>query len=162
MTKIQANAARPSPRPVAPSEYRQLWRLDQACFASGIAYGWEELRAYLGRRGAMAFALDAADGIGAFVLAQPEQRRGHIITLDVLPIYRRRGWGRLLLRTAEMALWAAGKREIRLEAAVDNRAALELYTREGYQTRRTLRGYYPGGLDGLQLVKLLPAGGSGP
>lgn len=106
--------------------------------------------------------LEEDDGIGAFVLAQPERSRGHIVTLDVLPSWRRRGRGRVLMQAAEAGLWTAGKREIRLETAVNNAAALALYTGLGYRPLRVLRGYYPGGRDGLQMMKLLPSASTGP
>lgn len=151
-----------APRAATRADYRRLWALDQACYPPEIAYGWEEMRTYLTRPGAIVLVLEGDDGIGAFVLAQPERHRGHIVTLDVQPSWRRRGWGRLLMQAAEAALRAAGKREVWLETAMNNAAALALYTGLGYRVLRVLRGYYPGGLDGLQMTKLLAPADAGP
>jgi ribosomal protein S18 acetylase RimI-like enzyme len=40
-----------------------------------------------------------------------------------------------------------------LEVAVDNRAGLSFYKKHGFSVVRTLRRYYPGGLDGLLMGK---------
>jgi GNAT superfamily N-acetyltransferase len=51
----------------------------------------------------------------------------------VLPSYRRRGVGRLLLATLEAAVWEAGERQIWLETHSAWREALRLYESAGYQ-----------------------------
>lgn len=151
-------------RPARRADQARLWAVDQACFDAQLAYTWEELDSFLNAPGAFALVLETQPGnLAAFVLARVGRRgQGHIVTLDVLPALRRRGWGRRLLLAAEQRLRAAGCREVRLEAAVNNAAALALYARLGYRARRVLRGYYRGGLDALSLAKLLPDGDGGP
>ncbi len=144
----------PQPRLAAAEDFPQLWALDQACFAPEIAYSQREMQAWLRAPGAFALVLDSAPGvIGAFLLAIAGRRQGHIVTLDVLPACRRRGWARRLMAAAEIRLRQAGLRTIRLETAVDNVPAIALYARLGYRIHLRLPGYYPGGLDGLQLIK---------
>ena len=53
--------------------------------------------------------------------------------LAVLPGYRRRGIGRLLLETLHWACWDAGHREIYLETHVAWAGAARLYTSLGYR-----------------------------
>lgn len=151
-------------RPARPEDREKLWALDQACFDAQVAYTRDELEAYLDAPGAFALVLETEPGSpAAFVLASVGRRgQGHIVTLDVLPAFRRRGWGRRLLLAAEQRLRAAGCHQVRLEAAVNNAAALALYGRLGYRVRRVLRGYYHGGLDALSLAKLFSGGDGGP
>lgn len=53
--------------------------------------------------------------------------------LCVLPRFRRRGIGRLLITTLESAAWDAGERQIWLETHSAWREALELYQALGYE-----------------------------
>lgn len=52
--------------------------------------------------------------------------------LCVLPTYRRRGIGKLLLRTLESAVWQSGGRQVWLETHTAWREALQLYESLGY------------------------------
>lgn len=150
-------------RPATLADAPRLWAVDQACFAAEIAYTREELNSFLSAPGAFALALETESGdLGGFVLAVPGRRRGHIITLDVLPAWRRCGWARRLVLAAERRLRAAGCQQVGLETAVNNTAALALYARLGYRVQRVLRGYYPGGLDALAMRKSLPGPNAGP
>lgn len=53
--------------------------------------------------------------------------------LAVLPTYRRRGIGRLLMSTLEAEVWDAGGRQVWLETHAKWREAAELYAALGYQ-----------------------------
>jgi ribosomal-protein-alanine N-acetyltransferase len=131
-------------------DFEEMWRIDQECFAEGIAYSRAQLGHFLKRRGAFALLAEDAQGIAGFVVA--EARRGgagHIITLDVRARARRRGLGSGLLQAAEERLCAAGSE------AVDNRSALRFYKRHGYAVLKVLPHYYQGELDGLLLGKRL-------
>jgi ribosomal-protein-alanine N-acetyltransferase len=46
---------------------------------------------------------------------------------------------------------------ILLEVAVNNHAALAFYKKHGFSVLKTLRRYYPGGLDGLLMGKNIGA-----
>ena len=154
-------------RDFLPADFETLWRIDQTCFPAGISYSRAELRLYMRRRGAFTLiavggkpgdpAVSSADGaIAGFIVAEAEARaRGHIITIDVLPVARRFGVGSLLLRAAEDRLIAAGCRSVELETAVDNLSALSFYKRHGYSVIKTFPRYYPNGVDALVLEKTL-------
>ena len=153
-------------RDVRKEDFPQLWRIDRACFAPGIAYSRRELAAYIAHRNAFtlvaelsgAHALKDASNIIGFLIAEHDRRGvGHIITIDVLPESRRSGLGRELMRQAEERLRAAGCTAITLEAAVDNVAALTFYQRLHYAILRTIPRYYNNAVDGLLLRKELTA-----
>jgi mycothiol synthase len=63
---------------------------------------------------------------------RPPDVKAAVHWLAVLPGYRRRGIGRLLLETLHQACWDAGHREIFLETHVAWAGAGRLYTSLGY------------------------------
>ncbi|MBC7129732.1 GNAT family N-acetyltransferase, partial [Candidatus Bathyarchaeota archaeon] len=79
---------------------------------------------------------------------------GHILTIDVIPEYRRLGVGTRLLMKIERIFKEIGARKCQLEVREDNVAALRLYRKLGYRKIRKLYGYY-GTTDGILLEKIL-------
>lgn len=155
-------------------DFDSLWRIDQACFAPGIAYSRLELAAYIRLRGSLTMVAEplpsgdetnaktdvvATPTILGFIVAQARRRGiGHILTIDVPPASRRFGVGSRLLNTAEDRLRVAGCHSIVLETAVDNSSALAFYKRHGYSVAKTIPRYYSNGVDAFVLEKELPSG----
>lgn len=79
---------------------------------------------------------------------------GHILTIDVLPAYRRRGIGQRLLVEMENIFKSKGVKTCRLEVREDNTAALHLYKKLGYEIAAKLKNYY-GKVHGIYLRKNL-------
>jgi ribosomal-protein-alanine N-acetyltransferase len=155
-------------RPFHPKDFDALWRLDQSCFPPGIAYSRQELMSYIGRRSSFTLVAERADGraerakpappwIGGFLVAESGRQAGHIITIDVRAEARRCGLGSRLMQEAEIRLQAAGCKSVELETAVDNRAALAFYKRQGYFLVRSIPRYYATGVDAFVLKKELPS-----
>jgi [ribosomal protein S18]-alanine N-acetyltransferase len=164
-----------------PQDFNTLWKIDQACFAPGIAYSRYELRAFMRHPGAFTLVAEADLGAGegpngnrvldrvlnrvlnedsilGFLVAECGRKIGHIITIDVRAEARRHRVGSALLDAAEVRLLAAQCQLVRLETAVDNAAALSFYKRRGYNVIQTIPHYYSSGVDALMLEKdlLLP------
>ena len=156
-------------------DFDSLWRIDQECFAPGIAYSRLELAAYIRLRGAFTMVAEPLVSGGetsaktdvveftptilGFIVAQARRRGiGHILTIDVPPASRRFGVGSRLLNTAEDRLHAAGCHSIVLETAVDNSSALAFYKRHGYSVAKTIPRYYSNGVDAFVLEKELHSG----
>jgi ribosomal-protein-alanine N-acetyltransferase len=59
------------------------------------------------------------------------------------------------MQAAEERLLRAGCQSVFLEVAVNNLPALAFYKKHGYSVIKSLRRYYPGGLDGLLMRKQL-------
>jgi [ribosomal protein S18]-alanine N-acetyltransferase len=137
-----------------PDDFEMLWKMDQECFAPGIAYDKQELRSFILRKGAVTLIAVDGEQIQGFIVVQSGST-GHVVTIDVSPLFRRSGVGSLLLEAAENRLAANGSREIGLEAAVDNVGALSFYKRHGYSIVRTWPRYYSNGVDALVLTKKL-------
>jgi [ribosomal protein S18]-alanine N-acetyltransferase len=161
-------------RDYQPADFRELWRIDQECFAPGIAYSQRELAWYMGLRGAFTVVAEISEvsseksreekcRIVGFVVAQKKLRAvGHIMTIDVVLEARRGGVGSLLMEEAEARLRSLGCNSIYLETAVDNAAALRFYKRQGYSVIKTIPRYYLESIDALVMGKpLAPAKESG-
>jgi ribosomal protein S18 acetylase RimI-like enzyme len=150
-------------------DFDSLWRIDQECFARGIAYSRLELAAYIRLRGAFTMVAETlgegpkADesnpAILGFIVAHARRRGvGHILTIDVPPASRRFGVGSRLLTTAEDRLRTAGCHSVVLETAVDNSSALAFYKQHGYCVEKTMPRYYSNGVDAFVLEKPLHSG----
>ncbi|HKV28448.1 MAG TPA: N-acetyltransferase [Candidatus Acidoferrales bacterium] len=154
------------------TDFEAIYAIDQVCYAADIAYSRGELRWYLrlpraeclvaqiyckGRVGSGAkAAIEAARrNIIGFVITSRQKPHGHIITIDVLELHRRAGVGASLLRRAEARLRKLGTREVWLETATNNEAAIVFWKKHGYRTRGRIRNYYPGGLDAFAMSKAL-------
>lgn len=75
-------------------------------------------------------------------------KRGHVISIAVLPGYRRMGIGKALLLEALKAMVKHyGARECYLEVRVSNTPAINLYKKVGFEISRVIKGYYADGED---------------
>ncbi len=137
-------------------DFEQLWNLDQACFSRDIAYSRDELAYYLRAPRALCFVAEERAEPVAFILGHDQRGGvGHIITLDVAPQFQRSGLGSILMNKLETSFVALGCDSLRLEVAISNRAGLSFYKKHGFSVIKSLRRYYPGGLDGLLMGKKL-------
>jgi ribosomal-protein-alanine N-acetyltransferase len=158
-------------------DFESLWRIDQQCFAPGIAYSRLELAAYIRLRGAFTVVAELPAGgrekpgnnsrpavaalrkVLGFIVAQATRGGvGHILTIDVPPASQRLGVGSKLLAMAEERLRAASCHSVVLETAVDNAAALAFYKRHCYSVAKTIPRYYSNGVDAFVLEKELHLG----
>jgi ribosomal-protein-alanine N-acetyltransferase len=141
---------------IAPATWRDLgdiWRLERACFGRD-SWPWVDVLAALTFPGAIRLrAILEGQAVG-FVIGDRRGRDdlGWIASIGVHPAHRRRGIGRRLLLTCEQALTT---RRIRLTLRPSNRAALEMYRKEGYREVDVWRRYYRDGEDGLVMEKEL-------
>jgi len=154
-------------------DFEALWQIDQQCFVPGIAYSRAELAAYIRREGSFTVVAQplSAEGqapnssdvpftgsaaIVGFIIAEVSRRGiGHIISIDVVPMFRRSGLGSKLLGEAETRLAMSACRAVVLETAVDNGAAVAFYKRHHYGVVRIVPRYYVNGVDALIFEKRL-------
>jgi ribosomal-protein-alanine N-acetyltransferase len=153
-----------------PEDFDALYEIDQACYEPEVAYSQRELRAYLRFSGsdcliaearADAKAADADERapekrIAGFCISARRDESGYIVTIDVLPEFRRHHVGSMLLAEIERRLAANGVREVALETATDNDSAVAFWTKHGYRNRGIKKDYYPGGRDAFAMTKTLP------
>jgi len=84
-----------------------------------------------------------------------ELKLGHIVTIDVIPKYRRKGIATKLLQRIEKEFHDVGIETSYLEVRDDNMAARKLYRKLGYREVEVLEDYYSHGENGIRLEKAL-------
>ncbi|MHA1595303.1 MAG: ribosomal protein S18-alanine N-acetyltransferase [Candidatus Baldrarchaeia archaeon] len=82
-------------------------------------------------------------------------RKGHVVSIAVMPGHRRKGIATALLRAAEKALKEYGAKEMMLEVRVSNTPAISLYKKLGYKEVKVLKRYYSDGEDAYLMAKEL-------
>jgi len=145
---------------VSPDDFQNLYALDQACFAPGIAWSKAELLYFLKYPGNIGvLAEDESGRVAGFAIAGKQRRQGavigRLITIDVEASLRRHGVGHLLMEEIERELLAAGANAVILEVAVDNSTAQSFYERHGFIRTGRIPGYYLGRIDALVMEKPL-------
>lgn len=139
-----------------PKDFPALFRLDQACFPPGISYSKTTLKYFLTLASADCIVATNDRSTVGFILTEENPPLAHVITLDVAESHRRRGVGSALLTESEKNLERRGVRQILLETAVNNEAAIAFWQRHGFRVAATLKRYYLGRLDAYELRKILP------
>jgi len=137
-------------------DFERFYEIDQACFEPGVSYSREELARFLGHRNSRTWVAEEAGEIAGFLIANRERPSVlHIVTIDVVADWRRRGVGALLMDAAEK--WAKDQRLalVGLETAHDNLGAQRFYQKRGYRKVDTVEDYYANGTAAWIMVKEL-------
>ena len=82
-------------------------------------------------------------------------RKGHIISIAVLPEHQRQGIGYSLMREVMKAMPLYKAEECVLEVRRSNTPAVNLYKKMGFKVMRTLYGYYADGEDAYRMARKL-------
>jgi ribosomal-protein-alanine N-acetyltransferase len=73
-------------------------------------------------------------------------KKGHIISIAVLPEHRNKGVGQTLIRQALQAMFTHYEAcSCYLEVRASNDNAIKLYKKAGFEVEKTIRGYYSDG-----------------
>jgi ribosomal-protein-alanine N-acetyltransferase len=83
-------------------------------------------------------------------------KKGHIVSVAVLPDFRRHGIGRELVVSALKALELQGAEECFLEVRTANEEGVRLYKQMSFDTIRTVSHYYHDGADAYLMSVRLP------
>jgi len=142
-------------RSYQPADFETLYRIDQACFPKGIAYGRSDLKNYLASPDAHCLLAEISGDVAGYILTSRSAEIGQVITLDVLEPYRRRNAGSVLLEAAEQEMASNGVKIMVLETATNNKPAIAFWNKHGYRQFVTIKNYYGRGLDAFKMQKLL-------
>ncbi len=82
-------------------------------------------------------------------------RKGHVVSLAVMPQARRKGVASALLNEAMKGMVNYKAKQIYLEVRVTNEAGVNLYKKLGLEITRTIPGYYSDGEDAYVMSKKL-------
>ncbi len=82
-------------------------------------------------------------------------RKGHVVSIAVLPKFRRKGIAQGLLNTAMQGMTTYKAKQCYLEVRVTNDPGVALYKKLGFEASRTVHGYYSDGEDAYVMTKKL-------
>lgn len=128
----------------------EVLEVEKACFP-GDSYGRSVFLYYLAiERDGFILARSGGRVVG-YVIASGRGGKGLIVSLAVLPDFRRRGIGTKLMNSALSQL---GKRNVYLQVDVANQEAIRFYRGLGFgESGRVMKRYYPNGNDGIEMVR---------
>jgi len=96
-------------------------------------------------------ALD--DGVVGYAGYCDYPDEGFVQTVAVAPHRQGQGIGALLLDALLAHAATLPRKPVSLEVRVDNEAAQRLYERRGFRRTRVRTGYYPGGVDAVEMTR---------
>jgi ribosomal-protein-alanine N-acetyltransferase len=82
-------------------------------------------------------------------------KRGHVISIAVLPKHQRRGVGKALMEQAMRGMKIYKAKECILEVRVSNKPAINLYTKLGFEIGKNFPSYYSDSEDAYLMSKKL-------
>jgi len=83
-------------------------------------------------------------------------KKGHVISIAVLPNHQHEGIGYELMREAMQSMVNYNAKECYLEVRMSNVPAVNLYKKMGFQITRTIGGYYADGEGAYVMARKLP------
>ena len=142
----------------SPTDLETLSNIEQECFTSE-AFSKTQIASLLKAPTSVSLLAKAGEQVVGFIIGSVndfgEIKLGHIVTIDVVPEYRRKGVGMLMLQKVEREFQYAGVKVCYLEVRADNTAAKKLYQKRGYRQVEVLDDYYYRGGHGIRLEKAL-------
>ncbi|HWF66330.1 MAG TPA: N-acetyltransferase [Acidobacteriaceae bacterium] len=150
-------------RPAVPQDLNALLAIDNLCFPPGIAYPRHEIAILLRAPAVVTIAALLPQGIVGFAsmgfkqlrhLAQM-QLRAELITIDVLPEFRRLHVGWRLHQALEEQCRIQNGKNIALHVAVENAAAIAFYQGLDYRVVERVPHYYLDSIDAWRMEKSL-------
>src|SRR4030042_1981637 len=82
-------------------------------------------------------------------------RKGHVVSIAVLPQSRRKGVAQALITTAMDGMRYYKAKQCFLEVRITNTIGIALYKKLGFEISRTINGYYSDGEDAYVMSKKL-------
>lgn len=144
-----------------PKDLDAICEIEQRCFLGPAAYSGDFLRGLVLADNTDCLVLRFRAKIAGFAILviTKGSPRALIETIDVDPAFRGRGFARRLLVEIERCARMRNIREIELEVACNNSAALHLYQSAGFAVRAKLVRYYRflhhGTHDAFRMIKVL-------
>ncbi|MEA4889680.1 MAG: ribosomal protein S18-alanine N-acetyltransferase [Clostridiaceae bacterium] len=145
-----------SVRPATADDAAELAEIEQACFA--IPWSFESLQHDLSANPAAHYwVIAAANGrLAGYAAYWQVMDEAQITNIAVLPAYRRRGFGRRLMRQMMMQAASDHLTHMVLEVRQSNQAARSLYESEGFLPVGLRRGYYAdNGESAITMLKIV-------
>ena len=116
-----------------------------------------QLRHLITRANATTYVIENGDAIAgsAIMVWRKNSRIGRLYSILITRQAQGHGLGAILLSSCESDAMKRGCTHLSLEVRADNRSAIGLYLKNGYEITDSLPGYYADGSNGLKMVKRL-------
>jgi ribosomal-protein-alanine N-acetyltransferase len=153
-------------RPFRPDDLEKVMHINQVCLPENYStYFFMELYE---RYPETFIVAQVAGEIAGYIMCRIETglpdfgllgitKRGHVISIAVLPEYQRKGIGEALMREAMIAMKHYKAKDCYLEVRVGNSQAINMYKKLNFETSRTVRAYYADGEDAAIMTRKLAA-----
>jgi ribosomal-protein-alanine N-acetyltransferase len=153
-------------RPFRPDDLEKVMHINQVCLPENYStYFFMELYE---RYSETFIVAQVAGEIAGYIMCRIETglpdfgllgitKRGHVISIAVLPEYQRKGIGEALMREAMVAMKHYKAKDCYLEVRVSNSQAISMYKKLNFETSRTVRSYYADGEDAAIMTRKLAA-----
>ena len=133
-------------RPFIPSDFDSLYAVEELCFQPPLRFTRTYMRRIIQNPNAATWIADESSNLVGFAVVEwtPNESEiaAYIQTIEVAPLFRRKGIAAVLLLRAESSAQAAAARSIWLHVDVGNAAALYLYETRGYENQGREENYY--------------------
>ncbi|MCD1294100.1 N-acetyltransferase [Methanocella sp. CWC-04] len=138
------------------SDAEEMFRLECLCFDIE-AFSIEQLRYLIHTRTSIPLVAEFDEHFAGFVIGLTNRNRGgiygRIYTLDVDPACRGKGIGMVLMSRVLEELKRAGCKKCFLEVKVENKSAISLYKKLGFEEKDTILDYYAKGVHAIKMKK---------
>ncbi len=140
-------------RKAEPADLTRIVEIEGLCFPQETAFP-PSMFAYLIRYSEALVACDKGEVVG-FIMGYINGNVGMVYTLDVHPLYRKKGIGSRLLHALEDIIYFQGAKTIRLEAALEKPETMRLYKQAGYKEQEIIENYYGRRKHAVRMLKIL-------
>lgn len=140
-------------RPIEPDDVSRIIDIENESFSnpyptSVITFLYEKYRDTF-------LVADQGGTILGYIAGITSWREGHIVSLAVLPTWRRKGIASQLVEELYNIFREGGKKRVKLEVRVSNTSAIELYEKLGFEKQKIVKNYYENGEDAVMMKKRL-------
>lgn len=121
------------------------------CFNTGAQWDQTAITALLSSPGVHAGIVMVEDHPAGFIMLRSVVDEAEILTVCVLPEYRKRGLAQQLLAWCDQVAQHKGAQTLFLEVSVNNQSARTLYEKQDFEKLGLRKKYYEDGSDALVL-----------
>lgn len=133
-------------------DLEQILAIEQACFSH--PYG-EDVFNYLWKTSSEGFLVACIEeGLVGYIVFSVQGEEGVIYSIAIHPAAKSKGYGDELLSHALRQISENASR-VRLQVAVDNNPAVQLYLKHGFCRQAVIKAYYEDGKDAYLMTKKL-------
>ncbi len=140
-------------RPIRPDDISSIISIENESFRD--PYPHDVLTFLYERYGDTFIVADQGGMILGYITGITSWREGHIISLAIVPSWRRKGIAMQLVEELCRIFKEKGKKRVKLEARISNTAAINLYGKFGFERQKVIKNYYDNGEDAIMMKKRL-------